>query len=90
MRDPAMPPLSFLLEASMGSLQDLELAALNRSSNLGKAAKEEIQQWIEQSAVAMLARWMMSNRDALREALQATEIQEVTDIFEALRQKKSA
>lgn len=90
MRDPAMPPLSFLLEASMGSLQDLELAALNRSSNLGKAAKEEIQQWIEQSAVAMLARWMMSNRDALREALQATEIQEVADIFEALRQKKSA
>ncbi len=28
-----LPPLDFLLEASLISLQDLELAALNRSAN---------------------------------------------------------
>lgn len=58
-------PLSFLMEASHSSLQDLELAALNRSANLGKAVRSELEQWIAQCATAMLARWMIENREHL-------------------------
>ena len=56
------PPLSFLLGASANTLAELELAALNRRANLGKAVRYELEQWIEQSAAAMLVRWMIENR----------------------------
>ena len=81
MPDPALPPLSFLLEASPTSLQDLELASLNRSANLGKAVKSELQMWIEQCAAAMLARWMIENREALLEAGAAIETPDLADVF---------
>ena len=74
----SLPPLSFLLEASRTSLQDLELAALNRSANLGKAVRSELQQWIEQSAAAMLARWMIEHREEL---LRVTAVEPLETIF---------
>lgn len=61
----ALPPLEFLLDASKMSLQELELSALNRSANLSKILKIELDTWIEQMAVAMIARWMLDNREAL-------------------------
>jgi hypothetical protein len=87
MPDPALPPISFLLEASPTSLQDLELASLNRSANLGKAVKSELQMWIEQSAAAMLARWMIENREALLAAGAAIDTPDLADLFE---RRKSA
>lgn len=60
-----LPTLNFLLSASQVSLQDLELASLNRASNLGKAVSRDIDEWVEQLAAAMMARWMMDNREAL-------------------------
>jgi hypothetical protein len=57
--------MDFLMESSLSSLQDLELAALNRSSNLGKGVKAELEQWVEQKAIAMLARWLIQHREAL-------------------------
>jgi hypothetical protein len=89
MCDPALPPLDFLLEASLISLQDLELAALNRSANLGKAVKSDLEQWIEQCAAAMLARWMIENREALLSAGVAVN-GKLEDVFEQTRRKKSA
>ena len=65
MKDPANVPLAFLLDSSRSSLQDLELAALARSANLAKAVRSEIDQWVEQLAAAMLARWMIENREHL-------------------------
>jgi hypothetical protein len=65
MKDPANVPVEFLLDSSRSSLQDLQLAALARSANLAKAVKSEIDQWVEQLAVAMLARWMMEHRETL-------------------------
>lgn len=65
-KSPEIPvPLSFLLDASRSCLQDLELASLNRSANLGKAVRSELEQWITQCATAMLARWLIDNRDTL-------------------------
>jgi hypothetical protein len=81
MPDPALPPLSFLLEASPTSLQDLELASLNRSRNLARTVRSEIEQWIEQEAAGMLARWMIKNREALLAAGAAIETPDLTDVF---------
>lgn len=91
MREPALPPLDFLLEASTMSLQDLELAALNRSANLGKTVKSELEQWIEQCAAAMLARWMIENREALLAAGAAVNVVgNLEEAFERRARKRSA
>jgi hypothetical protein len=79
-------PIDFLLEASPKSLQDLELAALNRSANLSKTLKTELDAWVEQLALAMLARWMIENREVL---LRAAVKPKSVDLFEAPK-KKSA
>jgi hypothetical protein len=85
---PKLPPIEFLLESSSISLQDLELASLSRASNLGKAIKEEMFMWAEQYAAAMLARWMMDNREKL---LATRDIRvKPLDGFEYLRGEKSA
>lgn len=91
MRDPVLPPIDFLLEASQTSLQDLELASLNRSANLARAVRSEIEQWIEQSAAAMVARWMIENREKLLAAGGAVvDDRDLRDAFERSRRKKSA
>jgi hypothetical protein len=82
MRDPALPAIDFLLESSTRSLQDLELASLNRSANLARAVRSEIEQWIEQTAAAMVARWMIENREALLSAGAATIDANLEEIFE--------
>lgn len=90
MRRVELPPLSFLLEASQRSIQDLELAALNRSSNLGKGVKGELELWVEQTAAAMLARWMIENRDALLDAGIKVSDAGLESLFETVERKKSA
>lgn len=70
-----LPPMDFLLEASLRSLQDLELVSRNHSANLSKALRRELDAWIEHEAAARLARWMIDNRDTLlREAALTIEI----------------
>jgi hypothetical protein len=82
MPDPALPPISFLLEASLTSLHDLELASLNRSANLSRSVRAEIEQWIVQSAAAMLARWMIENRETLLAAGAAVDATSLEDVFD--------
>ena len=75
-----MPPLDFLLSASTKSLEDLELAALNRANNLVKGIKAELHALSEQTAAAMLARWMLENRESLlRAGRQPIEIEPLRD-----------
>jgi hypothetical protein len=86
----ALPPLEFLLEASGLSLQDLELAALNRSANLSKVLKHELDLWIEQMAAAMIARWIMENREALLRGNSVEIKPKKVEFFDAREGKKSA
>src|SRR5437588_12650803 len=79
MTSTSFPPLSFLLGASTNSLEDLELAALNRRANLAKAVRYELEQWIEQSAAVMVARWMVENREALMGGTPAIEARPVLE-----------
>lgn len=86
-RDMAIPPLDFLLEASLDSLRDLELASLNLSANLAKGLRREIDLYVEQVAVAMVARWMIENRQRLlAPALTPKQV----ELFKPHEQKKLA
>jgi hypothetical protein len=57
------PPWEFLLSASRNSLQSFELSRLAHASNLRKEITALLDQWMEENAAAMLARWLMEQRD---------------------------
>lgn len=57
------PPWEFLLSASRNSLQSFELSRLAHASNLRKEITALIDQWMEESAAAMLARWLLEQRE---------------------------
>jgi hypothetical protein len=57
------PPWEFLLSASKNSLQSYELTRLAHASNLRKEMGALLDQWLEENAAAMLARWLMEQRE---------------------------
>lgn len=57
------PPWEFLLSASRNSLQSYELSRLGHVSNLRKEIVALVDQWVEENSSAMLARWLMENRE---------------------------
>lgn len=73
-----LPPLSYLLECSDSGLGELELAALSRSSQHLKRAKEEWLEGAAQREMAGVARWLIENRAAILEQARKTiEVQTV-------------
>ncbi|MGH9743902.1 MAG: hypothetical protein ACRD51_16270 [Candidatus Acidiferrum sp.] len=59
----SQPPWEFLLSASRNSLQNFELSRLDHAANLRKEINALISQWMEENAAAMLARWLMEQRE---------------------------
>jgi hypothetical protein len=57
------PPWEFLLAASRTSLQSYELSRLSHAANLRKEITALLDQWIDENASAMLARWLMEHRE---------------------------
>ncbi len=57
------PPWSFLLSASKNSLQSYELSRLSHAANLRKEITALVDQWVEENSSAMLARWLIENRE---------------------------
>ena len=57
------PPWEFLLSASRNSLQSFELSRLAHAANLRKEITALIDQWMEENAAAMLARWLLEQRE---------------------------
>jgi len=57
------PPWEFLLSASQNSLQSFELSRLNHAANLRKEIAQLLDSWLEETAAAMLARWLMEQRE---------------------------
>ena len=53
------PPWDFLLSASRTSLQSFELSRLSHAANLRKEIAALLDQWIDESSEALLARWLM-------------------------------
>jgi hypothetical protein len=48
-------------------LQSFELARLNHAANLKREIAALIDQWLEETAEAMLARWMLEHHGSLRQ-----------------------
>ena len=57
------PPWEFLLSASRNSLQSYELSRLSHAANLRKEIGALLDQWMEENSAAMLARWLMEQRE---------------------------
>jgi hypothetical protein len=62
-----MPPIDWLMDCSETTLQDLELAALNRSARHMKAAKADWHAAVNQMATAELARYLREHRKEILE-----------------------
>lgn len=65
------PPWDFLLTASRNSLQSYELSRLGHAANLRKEIAQLLDAWVEENSAAMLARWLMENRERGAEMEQA-------------------
>ena len=60
------PPLDYLQAASRASLQSFELTRLNHAANLRREIASLIDQWIQETSQAMLARWMLDHHKSLQ------------------------
>ena len=57
------PPWEFLLSASSNSLQSYELSRLNHAANPRKEIAQLLDTWLDENASALLARWLMRQRE---------------------------
>lgn len=57
------PPWEFLFSASPFTLHSYELSRLNHAANLRKEIGQLLDQWLEENACAMLARWLIEQRE---------------------------
>ena len=55
-------PFQYLLECSQMSLEDFELARLDRAANLRKQLRDIAEEWVEVEVEAQLAHWVRGNR----------------------------
>ena len=60
------PPLDYLQAASRASLQSFELTRLNHAANLRQEIATLIDQWIQETSEALLARWMLDHHKSLQ------------------------
>src|ERR1051325_4269815 len=67
------PPWEFLLSASRNSLQSYELSRLSHAANLRKEISQLLDSWLEENTAAMLARWLMEQRERPADASAAAE-----------------
>ena len=68
------PPLDYLQAASRASLQSFELTRLNHAANLRQEIAALIDQWIQETSEAMLARWMLDHHKSLQPAAPSAEV----------------
>jgi hypothetical protein len=60
------PPLDYLQAASRASLQIYELTRLNHAANLREEIAALMDQWIQETSEAMLARWMLDHHKSMQ------------------------
>lgn len=60
------PPLDYLQAASRASLQSFELTRLNHAANLRNEIAALIDQWVQETSEATLARWMLDHHKSLQ------------------------
>jgi hypothetical protein len=70
------PPWEFLLTASRNTLHSYELSRLAHASNLRKEISSLLDQWLDENANAMVARWLIEQRER---TVQAADSQPAPD-----------
>lgn len=55
-------PFQYLLECSPMSLEDFELARLDRAANLRRQLRDIVEEWIDAEVEARLSHWVRENR----------------------------
>ncbi len=65
---PFDPPWQFLRTASVSSLGHFELSRLNHAANLRKEIATLLDEWLEESVSALLARWLIDHHQLIRAA----------------------
>lgn len=65
------PPVRYLRECSDNSLRHFEVSKLEHVANLRRELSVLWEEMIEESALALLARWMIDNRGTLRHRVAA-------------------
>ncbi len=68
------PPWNYLHDASIPSLESYELSRLNHASNIRREIGALIEQWIEDAAHALLARWIREDRTVERSPSPSPEL----------------
>jgi hypothetical protein len=66
------PPIDYLGSASRASLESFELSRLNHAANVRREIAALIDEWIEETAEAMLARWMLEHHSILHQSQPST------------------
>lgn len=64
-------PVDFLANCSTQSIEDLMLSRENEAANHRKALRIVIDQFIEAAVEAAFARWMLKNREAVRQSVES-------------------
>lgn len=72
----SQPPWEFLLAASRNSLQSFELSRLAHCSDLRKELTALLDQWVEENSAALLARWLLEQRDRAKRAPEGLSVSE--------------
>jgi hypothetical protein len=76
------PPLDYLQAASRASLQSFELTRLNHAANLRQEIAALIDQWIQETSEAMLARWMLEHHKSIQTPV-VTSVDVVRSLLDA-------
>jgi len=58
------PPVDFLVSSSNTSLEEFELARLNKAANLRKELREIVDEWVDAEVDGRVARWILECRRA--------------------------
>ena len=58
-------PWEYLRQASIRSLESFELSRLSHAANLRKEIAALVDEWLEETASALLARWLLQHWDQL-------------------------
>jgi len=66
-------PWEYLRNASVRSLENFELTRLSHAANLRKEIVCLVNEWLDESANAMLARWLLEHWSQLRGASESIE-----------------